>query len=230
MKQFTTVGIVLARTDFGEADRILTMLTPQYGKLRLMARGVRRVKSKLAGGIELFSVSDITFIRSRGAICTLVSSRLQKHYSHIVQDIDRTMLAYDLIKLMHRTTEDEPEAAYFHLLQAAFEMLDNPTIPSKLISVWFSAQLLRLAGHYPSLQEDDKGQRLEISKDYEFNFERMAFKLADRGLFTPNHIKFMRLLFSANSPKLLVSVQDSEVFLTDLEPIVQTMIKTYIRI
>ena len=57
MKQLVTEVIILARTDYGEADRILTVLSPEYGKLRLLAKGVRRVKSKLAGGIELFSVS-----------------------------------------------------------------------------------------------------------------------------------------------------------------------------
>jgi len=60
VKQFVTTGLVLSRTDFGEADRIITVLTPDHGKLRLMAKGVRRMKSKLAGGIDLFTVSDLT--------------------------------------------------------------------------------------------------------------------------------------------------------------------------
>ena len=51
MKQFISTGIVLARTDFGEADRILTMLSPDFGKLHLIAKGVRKERSKLAGGI-----------------------------------------------------------------------------------------------------------------------------------------------------------------------------------
>src|SRR5215467_6436426 len=102
MNQLNTSSIILARTDFGEADRILTLLTPDYGKLRLMAKGVRRVKSKLAGGIELFSVSDISLMRGRGDIGTLVSSRLVVHYRHIVEDIDRTMLGYELTRQLNR--------------------------------------------------------------------------------------------------------------------------------
>lgn len=57
-----TSGIVLNRINFGEADRILTVITPDQGKLSLIAKGVRKEKSKLAGGIELFSVSNISFI------------------------------------------------------------------------------------------------------------------------------------------------------------------------
>src|SRR3954464_12617433 len=128
MKQFLTKGIVLSRTDYGEADRILTLLTPEQGKLRLMARGVRRAKSKLAGGIELFSVSDITFIRGRGDIGTLISARLNKHYANIVKDIDRVQLGYELIKQLNKATEDEPEEGYFHLLNQALETLDNKEI------------------------------------------------------------------------------------------------------
>lgn len=110
MNQIVTTAIVLGRTDYGEADRILTLLTPDQGKLRLLAKGVRRVKSKLAGGIELFSVSTITFVRGRGDIGALVSTRLNKHYGHIVQDLDRTMLGYELLKQLNKTTEDEPSS------------------------------------------------------------------------------------------------------------------------
>jgi hypothetical protein len=105
MNQLTTQGIILGRTDYGEADRILTMLTPDHGKLRLMAKGVRRVRSKLAGGIELFSVSDVTYIKGRGDIGTLISTRLVRYYKYIVSDINRTMLGYDLIKLLNKVTE-----------------------------------------------------------------------------------------------------------------------------
>ena len=54
-----TQAIVLRRTNYGEADRILKVITPQ-GQRSIMAKGVRREKSKLAGGIELFAISDMT--------------------------------------------------------------------------------------------------------------------------------------------------------------------------
>ena len=54
-----TQAIILRRTNYGESDRILTLLTPE-GKFSVLARGARKEKSRLAGGIELFSVSDVT--------------------------------------------------------------------------------------------------------------------------------------------------------------------------
>ena len=191
MKQLVTPAIILQRTDYGEADRILTLLTPEYGKVRLLARGVRRVKSKLAGGIELFSVSTITFAKGRGELGTLVSTRLVKHYDTIVQNLDRTMAGYDLIKKIHRTTEDEPEAHYFELLQQAFEALDDAEVPLPLIRFWFDAQLLRVNGHTPNLQSDEQGRKLVADQLYDFDFDRMTFVTNPlNGRFTPNHIKF----------------------------------------
>jgi DNA repair protein RecO len=230
MNQLNTKAIVLSRTDYGEADRILTLLTPDYGKLRLMARGVRKVKSKLAGGIELFSVSHVTYIRGRGEIGTLVSARLDKHYGHIVENIERTMLGYELIKLLGRVTEDEPEAAYFDLLRHTFAALNDATIKLELIRLWFSMQLLAQAGHAPNLQTDDYDQKLQQTSLYNFNFDAMAFTPADKGRFSASDIKFLRLGFGNHSPKTLQNVAGVESLVATVSSLVQTMLQTHIRI
>jgi DNA repair protein RecO len=204
--QQVTDAIVLTRIDYGEADRIITLLTPDHGKLRLIAKGVRRIKSKLAGGIELFSVTDITFIKGRSDIGTLVSSRLRVHYGHIVQDINRTMLGYDLIKQLNKATEDEPEPDYFHLLQEAFVALDDAGIRLDLIGLWFSAQLLRLSGHMPNLQTEPDGTKLAAGQTYEFSFDDRAFTNQPSGAFNTDDIKFLRIVFNGNAPSTLAKV------------------------
>jgi DNA repair protein RecO (recombination protein O) len=227
MNQLATQGIILSRTDFGEADRILTLLTPDYGKLRLMARGVRRIKSKLAGGIELFSVSDITFIRGKGEIGTLVSTRLLKHYGNIVKDIDRTMQAYDFIKQLNRITEDEAEADYFNLLEGVFEGLDDADIAAPLVRYWFTAQVLRLGGRRPNLETDDTGMKLQAEQKYDFNLEQMSFTLSpEQGRFTAQHIKFLRLVFSNYPPKVLAQVQRAGDMHEATAPLMDALVKT----
>lgn len=231
MRQLVTTGIVLSRTDYGEADRIITLLTPDQGKLRLMVKGVRRMKSKLAGGIELFSVSNVTYIQGRKDMGTLISARLSKHYGNIVKDINRTMLGYDLIKRLHKATEDEPEPEYFELLQQAFEALDDAAIDIGLVRLWFMMQLLRLAGHQPNLATDASGNRLAAAANYHFGFDDMAFVPASngQGQFTANHIKFMRLGFAGHQPRALNNVQGAGALAAELTPLVQTMLQTYIR-
>ena len=210
----------MSRTDYGEADRILTVLTHDYGKLRLLAKGVRRVKSKLAGGIELFSVSTITFVKGRGEIGTLVSTRLNKHYSHIVEDLQRTMVGYELIKQLHKATEDEPEPEYFTLLQHVFEALDDHAVPLPLIRFWFAAQIMHLGGHMPNLQTDERGNKLVADQTYDFDFDRMTFVANPlSGRFTANHIKFLRLVFAGNTPRALLQVQGAGQLLTECTPL-----------
>lgn len=221
MKQFVTDAIILSRTDYGEADRIITVITPEYGKLSLLARGVRRIKSKLAGGIELFSVSTVTFARGRGELGTLVSTRLKKHYGEIVKDLPRTMLGYDLIKKFHKITEDEPEPAYFELLQQSFEALDDHAVPLPLIRLWFDAQISRLGGHTPNLQTDEQGRKLVADQLYDFDFERMTFVANPlNGRFSANHIKFLRLVFAGNTPKALTQVQGMGKLLEECSPLI----------
>ncbi len=229
MNQIVTIGIVLGRINYGEADRIITVLTPDQGKLRLMAKGVRRVKSKLAGGIELFSVSQITFIRGKGDIGTLVSTRLDKHYGAIVGQMERVQLGYELIKQLDTMTEDEPEAGYYDLLQQAFEALDDSTIDADLVRVWFSAQLLRLGGIDPNLTTDAAGQRLVASQRYEFSFDDDAFFERSGGAFDANDIKLMRLLFSTNPPSTLAKVGNTSQIIPRIQQLVLLWQQQYIQ-
>lgn len=230
MKQLLTQGIILSRTDYGEADRIITLLTPEQGKLRLMARGVRKIKSKLAGGIELFSVSHITYIPGRGEIGTLVSTRLEKHYGNIIRDIGRVQLGYDLIKILNKATEDNPEAEYFALLEQAFQALNEADVPLPLIRLWFEAQLLKQAGHGPNLQTDSTGSKLTADQKYNFDFEAMAFSPHASGKFKADHIKFLRLLFSHNSAQALSHIEGNAELAAALTVLVTPMLNTYIRL
>lgn len=230
MKQLQTRGIVLSRTDYGEADRILTLLTPDEGKLRLMARGVRKQNSKLAGGIELFSVSDISFMRGKGEIGTLISTRLVKYYDNIVRNIERVQLGYELIKMLNKATEDQPEPEYFEIMEQAFKALDDPAIDLQLIRLWFSAQLLRQAGHSPNLHTTTNGDKLAADQIYNFNLDDMAFSPHPEGRFTSDDIKFLRLVFSGNHPHVLAKVQASDNLTANNLSLVQTMLQTYIRL
>lgn len=226
--QVVTEGIVLSRTNFGEADRIITMLTPDQGKVRLMAKGVRKIKSKLAGGIELFSVSNISFIPGKRDISTLISSRLHKHYGQIAKDINRTMLGYELLKRIDRATEDATEPEYYDLLKTTLEALDAK-VQEELLELWFDAQLLKLAGHQPNLVTDSRGQRLQLDQLYTFDFENMSFVQADQGLLTPAHIKFLRLAFGLPEPGPLGQVTDASKVFGPCIQLVSTIRKQYIR-
>ena len=228
-RQIVTTGIILSRTDFGEADRIITVLTPDHGKLSMMARGVRKHKSKLAGGIELFSTSNITYMAGKGDLGTLVSSRLLKYYSNIVKDINRVQLGYELIKMLHKATEDSPEPEYYELLEHAYGALDDKDISLDLIRTWFQAQLLRMAGHTPNLRTDTAGDVLLPDVSYNFDPDAMTFTQHEHGRFNASHIRTLRLLFDGHAVKSLRRVTGLDDTLPAISPLVKAMLTDHIR-
>lgn len=206
MKQIVTRGIVLSRVNYSEADRIITVLTDTAGKVRLLAKGVRKIKSKLAGGVELFSIASLTYIDGRGDVKTLVSSRLQSHYGRIVTDLERTQFAYEAMKTLNKVVEANVEQDYFELLSQTLAALDDLSCSRNLISVWFYVQLMRLGGHSPNLRTDIQGKPLVAATGFEFSFDDMAFSSGERGPFTTEHIKVLRLCQNASSVDKLQAV------------------------
>jgi DNA repair protein RecO (recombination protein O) len=224
MNSQQTNGIVLNRINFGEADRILTVITPEYGKLRLIAKGVRRIKSKLAGGIELFSISDISFIQGKRDIGTLVSTRLLTHYGTIVTDINRTTAGYNALKLIDKITEDDSEADYYHVLLRTLATLNDTHLSIVLAESWLLMQALKLGGHTPNLMTDAQGAKLEPNTNYQFDFDAQSFFMSEHGMYSDRHIKLMRLLLTEQPSKIAV-VGGADQILEDLEGLLKALIK-----
>jgi DNA repair protein RecO (recombination protein O) len=230
MRQIRTEGIILTRVNYGEADRIITFLTPDHGKVTAIAKSVRKIKSKLAGGIELFSVSDIGYIVGRSDINTLISTQLIKYYGNIVKDTERTAAGYEVIKITNKATEDNPEPGYFHLVEETFKALDDFDVPAELVRLWFDMHLLKLSGHSPNLQTDSHGQKLKREAVYNFDPESMRFVPAAEAAsgFTATHIQFLRLGFSQSKPRVLQRVNNVDKLTRATRPLLTTMLQTHI--
>jgi len=224
MNSYTTSGIVLNRINFGEADRILTVLTPDYGKLRLIAKGVRKEKSKLAGGIELFSISTITFIPPKRDIGTVVSTRLLTHWGNIVRDMGRTTFAYKALKTMNDITEENCEGGYYHLLLQTLRHTNDQSISLTLIESWFYMRVLSLSGHTPNLRTDAQGVVLEPNTKYQFDFSEQAFVANEKGMYTDAHIKMLRLLLE-HPIDTLASIQNTSQILEDTEGLLKILLR-----
>jgi DNA repair protein RecO len=232
MQRYNTSGIVLARTNFAEADKIFTFITPGHGKVRGIAKGVRKPKSKLAGALELFSVSDLTMLVGRGEINTIMSTRLVKYYSNIVKDLKRIELAYEALRLTHKATEDAPEPAYYELLNSTLAGLDDLKLEPQLTFLWFSLQLLKLSGHSPNLKTDITGNKLTASASYDFYLDKMHFspKKSKAGKYKADDIKFLRLGLAAQRPQLLKRVSGADKLIATAQPLVQTMLASFVRV
>lgn len=229
MNRYVTEGIILARTNYGEADRILTFLTPDHGKVQAIAKGVRKQKSKLAGGLELFSVSHLTVLAGKSEINTLISTKLKKHYQHIVASLERTESGYEMIKLVAKSTAGHPEKAYFELLVNGFEALNNSELDWRLAKLWFDLRLLQLTGHAPNFKTDTQGNQLTDGSKYDFDIEAMCFVSAknEQGSYNTNQIKLLRLASFAATPVPLQKINGSAKLATDCCGLTQSLVVHY---
>lgn len=193
MRTARTKAIVLRRTNYGEADRILQLLTPD-GRRSIMARGVRKEKSKLAGGIELFAVSDVVIGEGKGDLGVLTSAKLDRFYRHILEDYDRLQFGYTAIKLVSRASETVDEPEWFDLLAEVMAGLDVITIPLPLVKSWFYIRYASLLGHDLNLELDVDGAPLDADKTYRYDSNEQGLREAGNGTITSDHIKLLRLI------------------------------------
>lgn len=193
MKTFRTQAVVLRRTNYGEADRILQLLTPD-GRRSVMARGVRKEKSKLAGGIELFAVSDVVLGEGKGDLGILTSVKLVHFYRHILEDYDRLQSGYLVIKLVARASETVDEPEWFDLIVETLAGLDVTTIPLPLVQAWFYIRYAALLGHELNLELATNGEKLRVDGAYRYDSGDQGFREVQGGEITGEHIKLLRLI------------------------------------
>ncbi len=148
---YRTEGIVLKRSNFGEADRILVVLTPGLGKLRVLAKGVRKVPSRKAGHVEPFMRTE--FLLARGRDLDIVTqAEVMETQRGLREDLTRATHAYYLVELVDAfTREGEESQAIYHLLAASLSRLAAGDEP-RLLCRFFELRLLGYAGYRPELQ------------------------------------------------------------------------------
>lgn len=206
MRPYSTEAIILRRTNYGEADRVISFLTPERGKVSAIAKGVRKPKSKLAGGLELFAICDITLMSGRGDLAVVTSARMRQFYASILKDYDRMQLAYECIKQINKATETVSEPEFYALLRDSLAWLDNLALDWQVIELCFRLRLQSLLGHGLNLATDREGAKLQADKNYHYDFGDNAFFVqGDRGTFTSDHIKLLRLA-SVKNPAVLSHV------------------------
>jgi recombinational DNA repair protein (RecF pathway) len=208
-----TRAIVLRRTNYGEADRILQLITPE-GRRSVIAKGVRREKSKLAGGIELFAISDIVINHGKGELGILTSARLVQFYRHILEDYDSMQFAYEVMKHVTRASEmlDEPE--WYDVLSEVLMALDALSLPRQLVQMWFYLHYGKLMGDELNLRSDINGQALRPDERYMYDVSEKGLRPSAQGELTGDHIKFLRLA-SAKPIKTLAQIGGLEPILAD---------------
>lgn len=207
MSDLRTEAIILRRTNYGETDRIINFLTPS-GKISALAKGVRKEKSRLAGGIELFSVSDIVVHQRQNGqgLAILTGAKMLQFYQNIITNLPRLELASFCLKQTDRAAEQADNPEYFTILNQVLKGL-NQNYPDELVSFWFRLNLARASGEEINLLRDASGISLHPDETYFWDATESALRPAPNGPISAREIKLARLILT--SPlKTIAAVQN----------------------
>ena len=177
MKNYLTEAFILKKTKLGEADHILTFLTPEYGKVQAVAKGVRKPGSKMAGHLELLTHSRIFLAQGRN-LDTVTGCQTIDAFLSVKEDLELTAQGLYISELaFHFTTEHQENRKIFELLLKTMQHLcdsavnnqqqiapqpSTPNIPPSTFNLkssslvllrYFETQLLKESGYGPELQQ-----------------------------------------------------------------------------
>ncbi len=160
-RSYSSEGIVLARKNFGEADRILSIYSKSLGRITLIAKGVRRTKSRKRGHIEVFNYIKFQAASGRG-IGIMTEAEVIDNFSEIRKSLKKISLAYYLSEVIGRITHDEvSNIELFDTILFTFEKLKTTKALRKLRTA-FITKVLIILGFWPhNVDLPDPDEKLE---------------------------------------------------------------------
>jgi len=153
VETYKTEGIILKRSDFGEADRILTIFTKHYGKIQVLAKGIRRTNSRRGPILELFNHVRI-FVAKGRSLDIVTETELVNSFKFRRKDLKKIALAYQACELVDKLTAERSEN------KEVFELLKNylfniSHLTSHISPQEFQLSLLQLLGFWPKGKQAD---------------------------------------------------------------------------
>lgn len=147
--------MVLRTHKLGEADRIITLLTREHGRLRAVAKGVRRTKSRFGARLEIASHVDLQLYVGKNLDTITQVEGIENYGDEISHDYQKWTVTHAIVEAAERFTSNERESAtqQFHLVIGALKALAHETYDSLLILDAYLLRSLAVAGFAPSMSD-----------------------------------------------------------------------------
>lgn len=150
---FSTSAIVLRRSDWRDYDRMVTLFTPEFGRLDAVARGCRKPKSPLINAAEPFTCGEYQITRVMGRN-TIAQCRITENFFALRADYDRLVHGAYWLRLINEVVmPEEPNEALFHMTLRALSYLTHSELPPQLLTAMFEMQLWQLTGFAPNVSQ-----------------------------------------------------------------------------
>ena len=142
---------MLSRFDLGEADRVLTLLTPHDGKLKAIAKGVRRPGSRIGGSVEPFAELQLLLVRGR-TFDIITQASVSEAWLSLRDSLESAATAWYIGEMAERAVEERASAfPVYALLRRACQLLDDGMAPGR-VARWFELGLADALGVRPEVE------------------------------------------------------------------------------
>ncbi len=205
-RRYVTEAIVLSRFDYGEADRILTLITPSGGKIKAIAKGIRKPTSRIGGSVEPFAELRLALAHGR-TFDVITQVEVVHPWLRMRDNLVSFGTASYMAELANGTLEERHGAeSVYLLLKRAYEILDAGMAPGR-VARWFEVHLADELGVRPEVDRCvECGRLLEADERYRW-MPPLGGVLCDRCPGPP----FERVGLSLEALKLLKAYQRQDV-------------------
>lgn len=150
-----TEGFVFKKEDSQEADRIFSVFSKDFGKIKIVARSIRKINSKLKGGMEIFYLSDIAFVQGKHRK-TLVDVASIEKFSNIFESPEKISVAHSIAQIINNFIKgEEQDERIFNFLHESFNKLNGYQLPTavsyQLFYHYFFWNFITILGYGPEL-------------------------------------------------------------------------------
>ena len=151
MNSFKTSGIVIKRMNFGEADRILTILTERFGKVKAIAKGVRKTKSRLAGSLEPFMISELQLHEGK-SFFIVTGSVIGEDFPSVHNNLQKTSQAFYIGEIADKILQENQRVnGVFEIFSEALEEIEQSG--SEFLLRIFELRIIEASGFKPELYQ-----------------------------------------------------------------------------
>ena len=209
---YRTNAFFLDGQDRGEANRLFTIFTNDFGKLKIFGKAIRKIKSKLRAGTEIFSLSEIEFIQGK-THKTLTDTVLIDRFKNIKEYPKKLKVAFQIAETLNSFLEQgEKDDEIWQLLKETIQRLDNYLLETKnysLIYYYFFWNLVSILGYKPELYNCSVCQKKLLPHNLYFSSEggivcESCFQKMDKetkdfySKININVVKILRLIIKKN--------------------------------
>lgn len=147
----STKGLVIREQTIGESDRLVTLLTADFGLVRAFVRGAKQTRSRLASSTSLFAYSDFSLYKGRDAFVVDNAAPIEVFFE-LRQDIERLALAQYFAQLAYELgCEEQPEEEMLSVILNALHLLCSGKKDMRIIKSAVELRLMSLGGYMPNI-------------------------------------------------------------------------------